>query len=147
MWWSNQLKKRYWVLHWVCVHTTWNGWICYNIDEKDTNIGIIRYILFHSHVWRGKLAPHWSKVQYFSSSVKWITSIPTLIHQMINTVKISYITNKKHHKCMPDPLAQKCTIGRKTTANKITATTQLSVQSAIVPLTKRYHTAILKHNL
>ena len=83
----------------------------------------------------------------FSSAVKLITSIPTLIDWMISTVKISYLKNERHHKFTPDSLAWKWKIILKTAVIKIMATTQLAFWYIIVPLTKQYHTYILKWNL
>ena len=50
------------------------------------------------------------KLKIFLSEVKLITSIPTLIQHIINTAKMPYITNERHHKCTPESLAQKWTI-------------------------------------
>ena len=72
----------------------------------------------------------------FSSEIKMIMLIPTLIQKIINTVRISYLTNEQHHKCTPESLARKWTIITKTTSNTIKTTTKLYVGSAIIPLNK-----------
>ena len=63
---------------------------------------------------------------------------------MINTVKISYVTNKWHNKWMPESLPHKLTIVMKTADNTIKAITKLSDLSAIDPMTKIYRTEIIQ---
>ena len=66
--------------------------------------------------------PSKATLNIFSFSVKLITPIPKLIQSIINTVKISHLTNEQHHKYMPESLAQKWTIRLKTAAYTIKAT-------------------------
>ena len=49
--------------------------------------------------------PNEEKFNIFEFAIKLITSIPKLIEEMINRVKILYLKNKWHHKCTLDSFA------------------------------------------
>ena len=80
----------------------------------------------------------------FSYLVKLTTSIPTLIHGIIKTVKISYLMTEQHHKFTPESLVQKWTIEMKTASDTIKATIQLEVLSMIGQLEKRCRRRVRK---
>ena len=70
------------------------------------------------------------------------------MHVRINAKGVaSTITNKRHHGKNPELLAQKWGIGLEKAEQTLKATTQLAVQLAVLPLTRRYRINLMSQSL
>ena len=72
---------------------------------------------------------------------------PTIPDTPLTKPKIVSITQERHHKLTPESLAQKWNTGLNTANKTIKVTTQLAVRLALGPLTWRYRTDMMQHNL
>ena len=72
---------------------------------------------------------------------------PTIPDTPLPTPNIAAITQERHNKLTPESLSQKWNIGLNTANKTIKVTTQLEVRLALVPITRRYRTDMMKHHL